>query len=401
MFKEQFPFPPSKPEKDSSQEEQKEKTVEQEIVLDPEIEAILAKENLIVDKKELTEKIQKKSRHLNLVCEIKVGERVEKRFLKILNPHPEDPEREETDRRAFVREAKVNQFLREKTKVPALKVGSANLEPAQGRFYALYETLPPAEKIGFISKRREQMKLLTKEHAQKCIENIFNLQEEVKSALGEAKLSEEIADLEDVFDSYQGYEENVLAILEEKVFPLDGKVNKKGRSINESLDQVLGRRLGIANLRRKFKELFKVNRPAMKKEDDKEEVLVHGDLAPSNTYIDDNNEIRFLDWEWAGVTKNKLLATIYDYGNLRARAWNNKEFREALDEAILEKFEKEGRPEAGKAIVSLGIFRSHSMLAGFFENYDHEKQRREEEQERRESTEADIRKAFEIVGIKL
>lgn len=399
MFKEQF-FQPNKPEDESFQKEQIEKTIEQEIVLDPEIETILQKENLIVDRKELAEKFKKHSRHINIVAEVKIGEKVEKRFLKILNPNPEDPEREETDRRAFVRETKVNQFLREKTKVPALKVESANLKPEQGRLYALYETLPPAEKIGFISKKREQMKLLTKEHAQKCIKDIFNLQEEVKSALGEAKLSAEIDDLEDIFDSYQDYEENVLAILKGKVFPLDGKVNKKGKPINESLDQVLDRRLGITNLKEKFRQLFKVNRPAMKQEDNQEETLVHGDLAPSNTYINDSNEIRFLDWEWAGVTKNKFLATIYDYGNLRARAWNNKEFRDALDEAILEKFEKEGRPEAGKAIVSLGIFRSHSMLAGFFENYDHEKQRREEEQERRESTEADIKKAFEIVGIK-
>lgn len=86
---------------------------------------------------------------------------------------------------------------------------------------------------------------------------------------------------------------------------------------------------------------------------------------------------------------------IIDFGNLRARAWNNKDFREALDTAILGKYKKEGREDVGKVIVALGILRSHMSLAGFFENYPPEKQGREEEKRRRESTEADIVKAWE------
>lgn len=83
-----------------------------------------------------------------------------------------------------------------------------------------------------------------------------------------------------------------------------------------------------------------VCKDAIKNEEGKKEVLVHGDLAPNNLYVYDNGEVEFLDLEWSGTCSNEALAMITDFGNLRARAWNNKEFREALDAAILEKYKK-------------------------------------------------------------
>lgn len=46
--------------------------------------------------------------------------------------------------------------------------------------------------------------------------------------------------------------------------------------------------------------------------------------------------------------------------------------------------------------MSLGILRSHLMLAGFFEDYPREKQLKEQETTRRENTEADVKKAFKV-----
>ena len=77
--------------------------------------------------------------------------------------------------------------------------------------------------------------------------------------------------------------------------------------------------------------------------------MTHGDLSPSNIYVADSGEITFLDREWTGASGNKLLALIYDYGNLRARSWNNKEFRETLDDEL----KKQLGDEAGKTVISL------------------------------------------------
>ena len=129
--------------------------------------------------------------------------------------------------------------------------------------------------------------------------------------------------------------------------------------------------------------------------------LVHGDSCPGNTFYSDSGEVEFIDWGHSGVTKNELLALIHDFGNMRARAWNNKEYREAMDNAVLEHYSSLGQEEAGRAVVALGILRSHCCLAGFFENYDISKQRMEQEKARKESTEQDVRKAFEISRIEL
>jgi hypothetical protein len=134
---------------------------------------------------------------------------------------------------------------------------------------------------------------------------------------------------------------------------------------------------------------------------DEQFFLVHGDCCPRNTFYDDSNKPEFTDWGHAGITKNELLALIHDFGNMRARAWNNREYREAMDEAIIEHYDKFGNSEAGKAVVALSILRSHCCLAGFFKNYDITKQRIEQEKARKESTEQDIRKAFAISGIEL
>jgi len=128
---------------------------------------------------------------------------------------------------------------------------------------------------------------------------------------------------------------------------------------------------------------------------------VHGNLDPGNAYVRKNGEVELIDFEFTGVTRNEILGGMVDFGNLRARVWNNKNFRDAFDEAVIARYQKEGREEVGRAIVSLGILRSHAILAGFFENYEHERQGEEDQIQRRDATEQDIKKAWEVAGVAL
>lgn len=132
----------------------------------------------------------------------------------------------------------------------------------------------------------------------------------------------------------------------------------------------------------------------MEKYDGETEYITHGDLAPNNLYVKNDNDIIFIDREWTGISKNKFLAMIYDYGNLRARSWNNEEFRNGLDRSIMERLDDK---EAAQAVIDLGILRSHALLAGFMENYDKEKQLDSEQKERKESTEKDLLKIFKEI----
>lgn len=353
-----------------------------------EIYDFTAKEKLLLaDTYQLVEHFRKKEpryAHLSTVQQAEDGSFQERKFFKFLTS---EGERRERDEEAFLREILVTDFLARKTDLPARKVDSYYADFKKKDFYAVMETLPKAQ-IGFIERPAEIMDL-TEEHARKCIENLVKIQKEIKEipALVKEKLQKR-----EVLNSYEGILEDIKGIIEEEAHPLD---NPEG----EPFHQTMGRRLGTENFKNKVVELIEKIKKIIEESESKRDYLVHGDLSPKNLYVHDNSEVEFLDWEWASISNNEVLATVYDYGNLRARAWNNENFRKALDEAILEHYQS--NPEKGKAIVSLGILRSHLLLAGFFEDYPQEKQLKEDETARRENTEADVRKAFEIASVKL
>lgn len=329
----------------------------------------------------MQEQIDGDSRFVCIVGTHTEGDKQVERFLKIPT--------QKSAYGPFERQIRVGEFLKRDGQVKTRGVVAHNLDP-ESLPYAIMETFRRDEaKIGFIANPKD-MELLTAKEAKSCIETLGLLHhidsttvpEDVKKALQHFSGS-----AEEFFDA-------ILSNLNETVRALDAD----GRE--ELYYQVLNRRLGVSNFREKVVQLIDVFKDAIKSKEGKKEVLVHGDLSPTNLYVYDNGEVEFLDLEWSGICNNEALAMIIDFGNLRARAWNNRDFREALDTAILEKYKKEGRENVGKAVVALGILRSHMGLAGFFENYPFEKQRNEEEKRRRESTESDIVKAWEVAGLK-
>jgi len=378
-------------------------------------------------------------------------------FLKIMKPKISEDDWER-DFSSFIREIQTNQFLDKNCpELKALKIEHANIDMATIKQdfenneikYALIETLPEQKEIGFIHNH-EQIKKLTPEHAKTCIANL--LQQVESSGKAGSGFEQEIYDLQGNFDDYEGYKENTKKIMslfefeedtdekyENYVKPLDIKnilkyfkdkypyefnklqVEVEDGKIDELEDdaRLTGRFPGDMkffpdrvpfwivleyrmhergheiNFKEAVEELLDKWSAIMNDEKFQGRFMTHGDLSPNNMYVADNGKVRFLDREWTGVCGNKLLALVYDYGNLRARAWNNKEFREALDK----KLKQELGEEAGSAVISLGILRSHCNLAGFFENYPLDEQEKNYQSQRRLGTEDDIIKAFIEAGI--
>ncbi len=360
----------------------------QEIILGS-IEALIEKEKFHLTPEErgiILEQVDSGKRFAHVVAEREEnGEKIE-RFLKI--PLEEDSAIDIP----FQRQILFGKFLKADGRVKTRDIVSDNLNRTSGTPFAIMETFKEGEaKIGFISGP-EDMELLTTKEAGSCIKTLETLQ-----GIDVSKFPPELKEvLQDVSDDADVFLKEIMETLEQKVTTFDSRAKKP-----EAYHEVLNRRLGVSNFKELVVELLEKLSDVIKREDGEDGILFHGDLAPNNLYVYDNGEVEFLDLEWAGVVRNRALATIYDFGNLRARAWNNKEFRESLDKNILEAYKNRGEEELGKAIVSLGILRSHMMLAGFFENYPLEKQRREEELRRKELTEADIPKAWEILGLKL
>ncbi len=364
------------------------------------IKKLAEESHLQIDWQKFSAQMENDRRYVALNAVIaSAGGRVDA-FFKALKPNFR---REESgrDQAAFVREMETMVFLKERTDLPALKIYANNIDAFEP-LYNLTATLPEAE-IGFIHSRADTEKLKP-EHAKQAVDQLFvlnavNLPEDI---------DERIHDLQDPFEHYEGYQENLWNLLDNKeepdcteVRPLDGKRDREGNIKPEVYIDVLARRFGMGGkeMRQKVGALLERWRPVAEKYDGGGWVMTHGDLSPNNMYVGGDNKTILLDWEWAGKTRNKLMALVYDYGNLRARAWNNPEYQAALDQEIKDRFAGLGDPEAGSAVVSLGTLRSHANLAGFFENYEPDKQLEPEETERRRLTEAAISRAFAEAGI--
>jgi NTP pyrophosphatase (non-canonical NTP hydrolase) len=268
-----------------------------------------------------------------------------------------------------------------------------NLDPKLGLQFAIFETYKKEDdEIGFISQfTPERMKLLTPEMAGECVEALNRLHKVDVNAMSEAELG--------YFRNFSGKTDEFFDLIIRQ--DLEKRVLALGTG-DEAVDvsSVLDQRLGVRGLHKKVVELLAVFRDVIEAEQKKEMVVFHGDFAPDNLRFG-KKSVDLLDLEWAGVHDNEAIAMIIDYGNLRARVWNNKGFRAALDQAIIDKYKKEGNEELGRAIVALGILRSDIQIGGFFENYPREKQSLVSEEERRKGTQLDLLRAFELAGITL
>lgn len=187
---------------------------------------------------------------------------------------------------------------------------------------------------------------------------------------------------------YKGFRREVFRYLNKKVKPLDGK----GKA--EPFHKVLERRLGMHDVKNKAKESLARLETIIDSKQNCIPSIVHGDMAPNNLYVFNSGDVELLDFEWVGVSKNKAIAMILDFGNLRSRSWSNENFRNALDDALVKVYRAKGQEEIGRAIVQLSILRSHIQLSGFFENYARPKQKDPLQTRRRKQTERDIAKSF-------
>lgn len=67
-------------------------------------------------------------------------------------------------------------------------------------------------------------------------------------------------------------------------------------------------------------------------------LLLQGDFAPNNLYFEpEKAQVKFLDWEWSSLNRNREIAKAFDFANLYLRLWQNREFQEKFLENFLQK----------------------------------------------------------------
>lgn len=132
------------------------------------------------------------------------------------------------------------------------------------------------------------------------------------------------------------------------------------------------------------------NKHKIKKAENKGERLIHGDLAPNNIFFDKTRKKAvFLDWEWASVSTNSLIAPGFDFSNMYLRSWRNKKFQKSfLKKYILRKLASPLQLKIATALSTVSQLRITDK-----------KHKKESEAYRREHTRRLIESANEVLDL--
>lgn len=349
------------------------------------VRQVIAEQGFVVSERDeqlIRERLNNGRRYFYIVLPRNENGQVIHRFLKI----PENNTKKLLT--PFVRQILIAQYLKQHNIILTRDVISFNDDPKKGTPFAIMETFPEGHsRIGFIEgfAKAEQ---LTAAHARNVITALTKFH-----AIRPHDLPEHLRTILKPFKTdFRVVSSKITKFLNMKVEPAD-----EAQPI--VLAALLEKRLNIIDIKKKVVQALKKIKPIIFDPQNHGHALVHGDMAPNNLYVFDNDDIELLDLEWVGSSTNTVMAMVIDYGNMRGRAWNNLAFQEALDAEILAYYESHGQPELGKAVVSLAILHTHIVFAGFFENYKREKQAEPLQVERKNKTEQAIKKALELLNI--
>lgn len=336
--------------------------------------------------RDLIERRSKSIRYFFMVAKRNEGEKLVDRFIKI----PQNNTKKLLE--PFTRQIKFSEYIKNHTSLKTRGIIDSNLDPKKGTPFAVIETFPGEKsKIGFI-EGSDKVEMLGEGEAKNIIRDL-----EVFHRIDFDALPKELKKITRIKTKGKGFDyikKSVNRALSYKVLPLDSVGKKK-----IVLHKLLEKRTGISDFKKIIIEtLSKIERKVNEKKNSGKYVI-HGDMAPNNLYVYNDGEVEFLDLEWVSLFENKVVAMVYDFGNMRIRAWKNKKFREALDAELLRVYKKRGEEDLAKIIIGLSILRSNVIFSGFFENYPWEKQILAHETDRRRVAEEEIKKIWEYIPI--
>ena len=342
---------------------------------------VLTEQKFIIgdtERKIVQKRTTNRRRYFFMVAKRVEGKKTVERFIKI----PENNTKKLL--LPFQRQIEIAKYIKAHRIINTRGVVASNFDPKKGIPFVIMETFPTNQsKIGFIEGDKG-VELLGVREARQTINQLHKFH-----SISIKSLPVHLKKILKIYPGdYKDFRREVFRYLNKKVKSLDGR----GKA--ELFHKVLERRLGISEVKNKAKELLTRLEPVIDSKKNCVISIVHGDMAPNNLYVFNSGDIELLDLEWVGTFKNKTIAMILDFGNLRARSWSNEKFRNELDDKLVKTYRAKGQEEIGKAIVQLSILRSHVQLSGFFENYERVKQKDALQTRRRKSTERDIAKAF-------
>lgn len=344
--------------------------------------SVLKKQNFLIgniEKKIIKEFSENGRRYFFMVGKRVEGGNTITRFIKI----PQNNNKKLLD--PFKRQIEFAKYVKDKNLINTRTIVDYNYDTKKGLPYLIMDTLPTDNvKVGFILKNKGT-DLLGEKEAKSVIDQI-----EKFHAINPKQVPPK---LHRIFKKYPG---NYNSLKREIILNLNKKVKPLDFEFKTPFHLVIEKRLKIKDFKQKIKELLDSFDNIIDNKENNIESMLHGDMAPNNIYVFDSSDVELLDLEWVGITKNKAISMIIDYGNFRERAWVNKKFQESLDRILLSHYKLKNKERLGLTIIKLSIIRSSLHLSKYFENYEEQKQKLSLEIRRKKSTEGDLLYALSL-----
>lgn len=316
------------------------------------ISAALQKEGfdfLTADVENLLKGNQKGVRYGNMVLTRNESGTKRERFVKVML----DGERKTF--KLFERQVKVSDALHKDAQYtfPTLEVVKQSL--ASPVPYAIFETREDGEGYGFMHDKPEFYAKFGEPEMQKLVDVMYGFQNAGANVdKGVLKLAREIP------STLEFYQREFDKLLKKRVKHRP----RGGKDTTARVEELLAQYTGIANIRERIMQVLGDCFVQVEASQTRTQYLVHADMQIDNVYKHQNGDFELLDFEWVGKTNNPVVPIMYDYGNLRARAWSSPSFQHLLDETMLTEGLKNHpqKEEMLKAALTLGKLRSSLII---------------------------------------
>jgi len=111
----------------------------------------------------------------------------------------------------------------------------------------------------------------------------------------------------------------------------------EGKFLKKNVEELLIMYTEIIDIRSRIMHILEKNwKYVISSKIENKYYLVHADMQIDNLYKHKDGNFELLDFEWVGKSDNPVTAIMYDYGNLRARAWSSPSFQSLLDKSMTE-----------------------------------------------------------------
>lgn len=336
------------------------------------VDLILKNENFVYTAQDIENILkgnQKGIRYGNIVLERNENGKKQKRFLKIML--------DGTLRtyKLFCRQVEVSDLLHKDTKITAPTMAVIKYSLNSPVPYAIFETRENGENFGFMNDSQSFYESFAYEEMQNLVNTIYSFH--FNGAHIDSHVWKYTQNISSDLNHYKK---------ELKVF-LDTKILHKtadGKFMEEKVKKLLAEYIELSNIEDRIMQILEENWKYVNSSKIKNKYyLVHADMQIDNIYKHPDGTFELLDFEWVGKGDNPVIAIMYDYGNLRARAWSSPLFQSMLDKAMLEEGKKYYEDEnIIKAGIELGTLRSSLMMSRFhldFQNTIKKDKRTEED----------------------